>query len=534
MDIIVKKTLDDWLNHVNYDSLELNYQPSKFALKFINFIKLANISAPEENKSPLFHLRMLDDAGSAYSYILHLCFRGSGKTTLAEYLQFYIAIFQELGDFGSLNSMIYVSDSIDNGVKTMRESIEARYEKSTFLQEYIPQTRFTDKYIEYENNLGEPFGMKLYGAQTGVRGTKIFAKRPKLAILDDLIQKDEDAKSKIVMDKIKNTIQKDIKPALHPSHKKVIFQGTPFNKQDPIIEAIESGAWRVNVWPLAEKFPCSEQEFKGAWPDRFTYASTKIEYDMYKKEHHLAAFQQEYLLRITSPENKLVQDSEIQWYNRKQLLNNKHNFNFYITTDFATTDKTTSDYNVISVWAYNSNGDWYWVDGICKRQTMDITTDDLFRLVLKYKPQSVGVETSGQQKGFIDFFKREMMNKNIWFNFARHNKKEGIYPSNDKLSRFNLIVPLFSAGKIYWPEEMKETPIMEEFINEISLATIDGLKGKDDCLDTISMLAYMNPWKPSDQGSFETNSKSNKINTDNIWEHDIIEENDSHLSSYLV
>jgi len=57
---------------------------------------------------------------------------------------------------------------------------------------------------------------------------------------------------------------------------------------------------------------------------------------------------------------------------------------------------------------------------------------------------------------------------------------------------------LFKAGKLYFPTELRETKTVGEFMTEISLATIDGLKGKDDCLDTISMLMYLKPWKPSE------------------------------------
>ena len=41
-----------------------------------------------------------------------------------------------------------------------------------------------------------------------------------------------------------------------------------------------------------------------------------------------AAFYQELMLRISSDDERLVQDDEIRWYQRKSLLKNKHNFNF--------------------------------------------------------------------------------------------------------------------------------------------------------------------------------------------------------------
>ena len=50
---------------------------------------------------------------------------------------------------------------------------------------------------------------------------------------------------------------------------------------------------------------------------------------------------------------------------------------------------------------------------------------------------------------------------------------------------------------MYFPEELKQSVIMGHFMGQIRLATINGLKGKDDCLDTISMLGYLKPWKPS-------------------------------------
>ena len=66
----------------------------------------------------------------------------------------------------------------------------------------------------------------------------------------------------------------------------------------------------------------------------------------------------------------------------------------------------------------------------------------------------------------------------------------------DKLSRFNLVVPWFKMGKIYWPEEMKQSRIMQVAMGQIRLVTSSGIKGKDDFIDTISMLGYLTPWRP--------------------------------------
>jgi len=249
------------------------------------------------------------------------------------------------------------------------------------------------------------------------------------------------------------------------------------------------------------------------------------------KTGKLSAFLQELMLRITSDEERLVLDSEIRWYSRSTLLQNPGVYNYYITTDFATSGKQKSDYSVIFVWAYNANGDWFWVDGVVKRQTMDKNIDDLFRLSQKYKPQTVGIEVTGQQNAFIQWLQREMLLRNVWFNFASSSKSgdPGIRPVTDKLSRFNIVVPWFKAGKMYFPEELKlNNSVMAMIMEQLRLATQSGLKGKnDDCIDGISMLGYLNPWKPSESalaGSDETS----------IWDEDHVPDNTTALTSYIV
>ena len=249
------------------------------------------------------------------------------------------------------------------------------------------------------------------------------------------------------------------------------------------------------------------------------------------KTGKIAGFMQELMLRISSEEERLIQDNEFCWYSRAELLANKHRYNFYITTDFATSSKQTADYTVIFVWAYNANGDWFWVDGIMAKQKMDKTVDDLFRLVQKYKPLQVGVEITGQQGGFIPWLQKEMLSRNIWFNFASSGKtgEPGIRSPGDKLVRFNLVVPLFKLRKMYYPIEMKQSVIMGTLMGQYRLATQSGLKGKDDGIDGTSQLAFLNPWKPN-ENSLQTASD----NPDAIWDDEGQEESVNALSSYIV
>jgi predicted phage terminase large subunit-like protein len=218
-----------------------------------------------------------------------------------------------------------------------------------------------------------------------------------------------------------------------------------------------------------------------------------------KENGKVDAFNQELMLRILSDDDRLVQDTDIVWYKRSDVLNNLHEYNIYMTTDFATSETEKADYSVISVWALNHAGRFHWIDGIVKRQDMAVNVDDIFNFVEIYHPLATGVEISGQQKGFVSWLKREMVNREIYFYLAsdKTSGEEGLRPNTSKLTRFNIALPLFKQRKIAFPEELKESAEMIEFIDELTSVTPSGFKSAhDDCADTISQLPLIEYFVP--------------------------------------
>ena len=527
---MTQKSVEDWLKEVSYE-VDPSYVPTDFALAFVNFIKMVNGDEGEENKTPVLHFKMLDQITQGEDRILNMVHRGAAKTTvMGEYLFLYIGVHGEIPGFGKIEVALYISDSVENGVKNMRKNLEHRYEKSSFLQEMIPHAKFTDIRWEFNNVDGNKFVVKGYGAKTGVRGAKEMGMRPRLAVLDDLVS-DEDARSQTVINAIEDTIYKAVDYALHPSRNMIIWSGTPFNAGDPLYKAVNGGAWAVNVYPVCEEFPCKKEDFRGSWPDRFTYEHVMDKYIKALKGGKISTFNQELMLRIMSDEDRLIADEDIRWYDSKVIHEHKNRYNFYITTDFATSDKQSADFSVISVWAVNSNKDWFWVDGICERQDMGKNVDDLFRLVSKYKPQSVGIEVTGQQAGFIPWISNLMIERNIMFNLASkdNSSQPGIRPNTNKMQRFNVVVPWFKQGKMYFPHNQKSSKPMTEAMAELTLASMEGFKSRhDDFIDTVSMLANLTVWYPSEEVVKATKG-DNGIweDTDNSW-------GSPRISSYTV
>ena len=340
---------------------------------------------------------------------------------------------------------------------------------------------------------------------TGLRGAKEYGKRPTLAIVDDIIS-DEDARSDTVIKTIEDTIHKAVKYALSPVKHKVIWLGTPFNAKDPLYKIVESGAWEVACYPVCEKFPCTKEEFKGSWEDRFSYEYVKDAYEEAMSIGKIDSFYQELMLRITSKEDLLIPNSSLVFFNREQVLKHKDRYNFYITTDLATSAKKNADFSVISVWAYSNNGDYMLVDGWCDKTEVSQFINKIFEFIPVYNPIGVGIEVTGQQAGFISWLRDEMLAKNIYFNFlsSNNNGEDGIRPTGDKFSRFILFKPRFDTKKVWIANEMKDTAWYNEFEEERSKATKQGFKSKhDDVLDSISMLGSFDAFKPNTYGTYD-------------------------------
>jgi phage terminase large subunit-like protein len=493
--------LDARLNVIDYKHFFTNYRPSQFAIEMVNFIKLVNGSLGEENESPIIHYDMFDQLvaiDSLFHQELFVSFRGSAKTTaLHEYVILYLATYGEIPGFGKVNVGMYISDTMENGIKSMRNNLEFRWGSSDFLQKYVPEARFTDIRWYFENADGKKLAFRGFGATTGVRGFKEFGERPVWCGMDDLMS-DKNADSPTITKDIKKIVYRAARQALHPAKRMQIWTGTPFNKSDPLYEAAGSGAWNTRTYPICEKFPCKKADFRGGWEDRFPYEFVKREYLSLRASGELPSFNQELMLRITSDEDRLVQESDIVWYNRDKILQHKGRYNFYITTDFGTSDRASADLSVIMVWAYSNNGDWLLVDGLCKRQLMDASINALFKFVSVYRPLEVGIEINGQQQGFIRWIKNTMIDKNIFFNLAGKGSVEGVRRTGRKIDNFKLVVPLFKSKKIWLPIELKNHELVVELVEELKYATNEEFKSKnDDAGDGVSMLLDLEAYKPS-------------------------------------
>jgi len=485
------------------------YIPSDIALQFISFIRA---TGNEEFSSPELHYKMADllfSSDSKDKNILEECSRGTGKSTVAEYAVIFAATMGVWPGFGKCPFIIFLGASAEGNVKQFFKNVANKIENSTFLSSVVSVKRVTDKEIELVNGDGVEMFISGKGMNVNWRGARSpSGHRPSVLLADDILHNDS-ATSETIRKTIETNWFASALPALAPKHR-IVYIGTPISEDDLLHKLKNSGSYSVVRFPMCSRFPVPESEYQSVWPDVFTYEYATDMYSQFKSAGTTQLFYREYMLEATDLATLLVDEEDVQWFDPTLFLKNKTQYNYYIVTDFATSTKKSADFSTIGVIAVSSNNDWLIVDGQCIRQSMQENINDLFRYAKKWNPLSVGIESSGQQGGFLSIIKEMMISRNLWFTLAkkRGSKDIGIRPIKDKTHRFVTgVQPKFKQNKIWFPkpEILAQTSprlliLIEELVHELSKFTLAGgvkVLKHDDAIDLLNQMSEMEVYAPA-------------------------------------
>lgn len=440
--------------------------------------------------------------------------RGLGKSTVVtQFFPVYTAIKGTVGIWGQQYFYLGLAASAQGGGRVMCKAIQSMCQDSEFCKEYFESMRFTETESEFVRKgpgkiENRAFLFRSMGVGTGsVRGVRsnYGARRPCAIFFDDSIANTAAAYSETQMRTFEETVNNDAINALKGGDKgRIVMVFTPFTYNDPNVKTITSGAFTPIVVPICEQMgeDTTSKNFRGAWVDMHSYNSVKLQWENAKKSNMLRAFNQERMLRLASEEDRMVTDDMIQWYDRNLVMKMLDGYTMYITTDFTTTSAAKSDYSALGLWAVSSNMDYYLLDICVRKQELQEQYNELFRMLSVwgkgYRSIEVGVEIDGQQKAHVFSLKEMMLKKGKFFTFARQKGaplgREGILSKSSgvgKLERFRYALPMFQNKKVYFPEQLKDTPDMKEALKQLRGVTYEGFSTHDDFIDTVSQLTLL-------------------------------------------
>jgi len=521
------------------DSLDLsfpNYSPTEDSLEFFALMRLVS-GEDFEFTTPLWHFWLVDVlfgnvTVDQFPYsdkvkegitinpkrIAIVASRGLAKSTVVTaFYPIYCAIKGKLPNGDKTQFHLLLAASAQGGGRVLAKAVQSLCEESVFCKSYFENMEFTESESRFLRKgsakaKNRMFLVRYMGIGGGIRGVRDHTgTRPDHIIFDDVILNSDAAYSETIMKSLRNTINADSINALVGGGRGRIFSvATPFHLLDPIIETLTGGAYTPVAMPICEKVyeGMPEKEFKGAWPAMHPYHAVIEQYESSVASKATREFNQERMLRISSDEDRMIPDDLIDWYSRKTLLKSIDGYNIYITTDFTTTSEAKSDFSALAVWGVNSEKHFFLLDLCVRRQSIGEQYEELFRMVNFWKAMGktveVGVEIDGQQKAHIFALKEMMLKKNEWFSFARQKGSkygaEGILSRSsggNKHSRFRMMLPQFQNMMFHFPEEIRDTPDMQEGLKQLKYTTWEAFGGHDDFCDVVSQLGMMEIYYPS-------------------------------------
>lgn len=163
--------------------------------------------------------------------------------------------------------------------------------------------------------------------------------------------------------------------------------------------------------------------------------------------------------------------------------------NIYMLVDAASEKKKTSDYTAIWILGVGADDNLYALDVVRDRFNLTQRANEVFRMVRKWKPLSVGYEKYGMMAD-VEYIRERMHKENYHFNIVELG---GQMAKNDRIKR---LVPYFQQGRVFLPESRFYTQydgrtidLIDAFMNEEFLAFPVGVH--DDMLDSMSRVFDM-------------------------------------------
>jgi len=475
------------------------YYPSTEAIKFIEFIKQF---ANESNKSALVHYMICDALFSGKRLNVIQCSRGIGKTTTAEYAVIYAMIMGRFpGIKGDIQYCLFLGDSEDNGVKQFIENV---FLKITGNEQFEALIKIEKKVKnELVVNIGSrKFWLVGRGAKQSPRGTKrgsLGEIRPQLLIADDVTNED-DAKSELEREEIKTRFNRAFLPALEPGNNKVVLIGTPQHEDDIILTKMRNNEWNRVKLPICTNWRADlkEEEFEGAWEDRFPYSEVMSMYLQYKEDGDESGFMQEYMLELMDESDRMFPDENIVTYEYDDIKNNFNNLNIYISADFNAKETKHGDFGSILVVGVTNNNDWLLLDGVFGRFKPTESIDHLFRLCKIYNPLGVGFEKVAFQEWGEQWIRQEMIRRNLFFNIVHMSDNS----KKKKILRISSLEPRFNMKKVFLPSDHRKT-LISELTHELKLTTRKECKARhDDLIDCLANFTQMQMIAPGKQETY--------------------------------
>ncbi|MHA2024124.1 MAG: hypothetical protein ACTSWQ_10730 [Candidatus Thorarchaeota archaeon] len=410
----------------------------------------------EDNKTPLFHYKMLDHYFADESYIKPIkAFRGSAKSTNTCYVALHRA------EQSHSHYTLIISDTATQA-EALVADISDMLRDSSLAYSVV---RDVAGEIELLVN-GKRYFIVGKGAGSSMRGIKRNRKRPDLIILDDIIN-DELVMNRLRVDRLNRWFYKALLPSLAPDGE-IYAVGTPLSQNDLFMHLCSLHS-TIEI-PLTNE----------AWADRFSpewIASKKQEYI---NAGMLREYKQEFELILTDSETRLFDMQKVKYVSEDEIPDG---LTWVLVCDLAISEASSADYSALVAVGVDENGTLYFYPTQGRHKPSE-TASKIFELVAKFDIIDVGIEQGATYLAVKEHLDQLQLDYQSYFNIIelKHQGKA-------KISRIKSLEPIVNAGRMVIIDNGSEA---EALVEQMELTDhMACMASHDDLLDAAAYITSM-------------------------------------------
>ncbi len=312
--------------------------------------------------------------------------------------------------------------------------------------------------------------ISVYSTGESIRGIRNLASRPDLIIGDDL----EDlasVKNRDIRNQTFDWFTGEVMPLGDPKTKLIVIGN--LLHEDSLMMKIKNAIYSNSLSGNFFEYPLMSPDGVIAWPGKFC-TSKEIEEERKKIGNDIAWFR-EYLLQILPPEDRIIKNEWIRYYNKLPTNIEANCFSFVISIDPAISQKHTADKTAILVGAIYKSQDFHYLyitEIYNSRMDFPSTKELVKKLSDSVNPKRktiILVEKVAYQEALIQALQTEGY------------PAEGISPhGGDKRARLHIASSYVKNGNVFFPHH-ESGELVNQLINF-------GVERYDDLVDAFTMM----------------------------------------------
>ena len=417
-----------------------------------------------KHKTPPFHYEIIERFHSSAPRLCEKAFRGSAKSTIAEEGMVLAACFREF------KHGLIVGASAEKAAERLH-SIRRQFENNEMIAELFGDLKgrpWGDDKIELTTGVT----IQSMGRGQALRGTKSEDSRPDFILCDDIEDKASMATPEGT-EKIQSWFFTELLPAGdEPTMRvRVLCNDMGINCLGNRL-AVEGSGFDVHVYPWVYKDERGHDA--SIWPERYPIETIEIKRRQFYALGRHAEYNQEYLCRSETPEDKPFKREMIRVEPQIKTWQA-----VYAAFDPARTIHQGSAQTGFAAWSWISNRLVIW-EAWGKKLLPDEIISSIFDCNEHWKPVYIGVDEVGLNEFMLQPVRQEGVRRGVTVPI------KPLHPPKSKTERIRALQPFASARELIFAQPLQQ-------LEGQLMAFPIGLR---DVLDAVAYSLVMRPGAP--------------------------------------